>query len=463
MKSSPFRIFLLVLLVVLLLLPLQWLPDLTIGSYEVKRVALLDDVLPATATAPATASATPADSLQRKLPAVKPAFKDSCPPGIVCIEDYADETNRGMGALYEALLQGQALGRPVRIAYLGDSFIEVDILTSSLRALLQQKFGGRGVGFIEMDPPYATNRSTVRQRSGGWNTFCLLDKGKYETNRLALSGRYFVPQGVAWTEVSGVKQPRLDSADVHTLYLRSTAGIEAGIKLDNGPTLAMRSGGTGSIEALSYRGRAGKVRWQVPATAGLTCWGVAEEGATGIVVDNFSLRGSSGTVLAAIPERNLCELNAVRPYDLIVVQYGLNVANKKQQDYSRYAKQMKEVIEHMKRGFPQAGILLVGVGDREDRINGELRTMPGILALNKYQQNLAAECHVAYWNLFEGMGGEGSIRRMAEAKPAEAGKDYTHINLRGGERVAKALFKSMVYGYEQHKKRKAYEAEAQHD
>ena len=61
------------------------------------------------------------------------------------------------------------------------------------------------------------------------------------------------------------------------------------------------------------------------------------------------------------------------------------------------------------------------------------------------------------------MGGEGSIRRMAEAKPAEAGKDYTHINLRGGERVAKALFKSMVYGYEQHKKRKAYEAEAQHD
>ena len=97
MKSSPFRIFLLVLLVVLLLLPLQWLPDLTIGSYEVKRVALLDDVLPATATATATASATPADSLQRKLPAVKPAFKDSCPPGIVCIEDYADETNRGMG------------------------------------------------------------------------------------------------------------------------------------------------------------------------------------------------------------------------------------------------------------------------------------------------------------------------------------------------------------------------------
>ena len=119
---------------------------------------------------------------------------------------------------------------------------------------------------------------------------------------------------------------------------------------------------------------------------------------------------------------------------------------------------MKVVVEHLKQAFPQAGILVVGVGDREDRINGELRTLPGILALSRYQQNLAAECHVAFWNLYQGMGGEGSIRRMAEAKPAEAGKDYTHINLRGGERVAKALFKSMVYGYEQHQKRKAYEA-----
>ena len=46
MKSSPLKIFLLILAVVLLLLPLQWLPDITVGSYEVKRVALLSDVLP---------------------------------------------------------------------------------------------------------------------------------------------------------------------------------------------------------------------------------------------------------------------------------------------------------------------------------------------------------------------------------------------------------------------------------
>ena len=223
------------------------------------------------------------------------------------------------------------------------------------------------------------------------------------------------------------------------------------MKLGDGPMLALRAAGTGRIEALTQTGRAGKVRWQVPAGGGVTCWGVAEESRSGVVVDNYSLRGSSGTVLAEIPLQNLSELAAVRPYDLVVVQFGLNVANKKQLDYSHYAAQMKTVVEHLKQAFPGAGILLVGVGDREDRINGELRTLPGILALSRYQQRLAADCQVAFWNLFEGMGGEGSIRRMAEAKPAEAGKDYTHINMHGGERVAKALFKAIMHGYEQHR------------
>jgi len=38
--------------------------------------------------------------------------------------------------------------RKIRIAYFGDSMIEGDLLTQTLRKLLQQTFGGSGVGFI---------------------------------------------------------------------------------------------------------------------------------------------------------------------------------------------------------------------------------------------------------------------------------------------------------------------------
>lgn len=443
-------------MVVLLLLPLQWVPAFEIGGYEVKRVALLADVLPETAVAPEATDTTtlpppPPAPVQPRTETEKPR-----PKGMVCIDDYAQADARGMEPFYKALSKVKQLNRPVRVAYFGDSFIEVDILTAPLRSRLQQEFGGYGIGFLDMAPPYAANRSTVRQRYGGWQECSVLDKGKYNRSLLNIGQRYFVPQETAWTEISGVRQARLDTTEVHTIYLRTQSPVKVGVKLGDGPMLALQTNGSGHVEALSQRGRSGRTRWQVPAGHGTVCWGVAEESRQGVIVDNLSLRGSSGATLGEVPVANLRGLNAVRPYDLIVLQFGLNVANKKQQNYSGYAAQMKRVVEHLKQSFPTAGILIIGVGDREDRLaDGELHTLPGIHALLRYQQNLAADCHVAFWNLYEAMGGEGSIRRMAEAHPAEAGKDYTHINARGGKRIADVLFKSMIYGYQQYQQQKA--------
>ena len=79
--------------------------------------------------------------------------------------------------------------------------------------------------------------------------------------------------------------------------------------------------------------------------------------------------------------------------------------------------------------------------------------------LIRYQQALAAETHVAFWNLYEAMGGEGSIVEMVESNPPMANYDYTHINFRGGKHIAKILFDTLMYGMEQYEKRKTYEAE----
>lgn len=456
MKQSPFKIVVLLAVVVCVLLPLQWMPALQIGGYDVKRVGLLSDALPKSLLP----NDTDADAALPDVPKVKPVFQDSCPKGMVCIEDFADEEERGMAPFYEALARIDELGRPVRIAYLGDSFIETDILTEALREKLQERFGGCGVGYLDIDPPYADNRTTVRQKSAGWNSFCVLDKGKYTADRLALAQRYFTPNATAWTELSGVKQARLDTTEVHTIYLQSSSPLRLGLKLDDGSMHAYSSLGNGRPEAVTATGRSHKAKWQVPASSGTVCWGVAEEGASGISVDNFSLRGSSGTTLAEASEATLKAFGEIRPYDLIVLQYGLNVANKKQKDYSHYAGQMQKIIEKLKRCFPQAGILLVSVGDREDKgSDGSLHTMPGIVALSRYQENLAADCHIAFWNLYQAMGGEGSILRMVNAKPTEAAKDYTHINIRGGKRIGNILFKTLIYGQKQYERRKAFEAQ----
>ena len=69
---------------------------------------------------------------------------------------------------YDALHRRSSLGRPVRIAVLGDSFIEGDIFTGSLRKALQERYGGSGVGWLPMSSETAGFRKTVRHEFKGW-------------------------------------------------------------------------------------------------------------------------------------------------------------------------------------------------------------------------------------------------------------------------------------------------------
>ena len=93
----------------------------------------------------------------------------------------------------------------------------------------------------------------------------------------------------------------------------------------------------------------------------------------------------------------LKQFNRQRPYDLIILEYGLNVATERGRNYDNYQKGLLTAIEHLKECFPQAGILLLSVGDRDSKNeNGELRTMPGVKNLIRYQQNIAAESGIAF-------------------------------------------------------------------
>ena len=72
-----------------------------------------------------------------------------------------------------------------------------------------------------------------------------------------------------------------------------------------------------------------------------------------VAVDNFSVRGSSGLHLRSIPLKTLKAFQRVRPYDLIVLQYGLNVATERGVNYESYKKGMLAVIAHLKELFPK--------------------------------------------------------------------------------------------------------------
>lgn len=455
-KNALKKVGWLVWLVVGALLLMHGLPALKIGGRGLRRVDLLGDL-----RRPHPSVVEP-DSAVTLLPPVKPAFVDTCPAGKVCIEDYGDSTCRGMEAFYRAL-DGLAAGpRPVRIAYFGDSFIEADILTADLREMLQQKYGGCGVGFVPVTSAVNGFRPTVGHRFGGWSSHSAMDSVGFHRDEQGLSGHYFLPRPGAYVEVRGQRKyaSRLDTCQAVSIFFRNGGRIGLSLETNGAVTEDRSFDPDGHVHEWRVKGHIGTARWTVTEGDSAVFFGVAMDGLSGITVDNFSLRGSSGLSLRSIPVQTLKDFNAFRPYDLIVLQYGLNVATERGRDYSHYMEGMTTTLQHLKEAFPQAGILVVSVGDRDYRTEeGELRTMPGIKNLVRYQQRLAADNGVAFWNLFEAMGGDGSMVKLVEAKPSQANLDYTHINFRGGKRLAGLLYEALVYGKEQYDRRRAYESE----
>lgn len=457
MKNRLHYTFFLAFLVVAGLLLLHYLPQISMGGKPLRKVDLLSDVrvsIPAIDT-------VSLDTLP-VIP-VKPTFVDSCKTGIECIEDYSDSTSHGMSHFYQSLIDIDKIGRPVRIAYFGDSFIEGDILTADLRNMLQDKFGGRGVGYVPVTSKFPGFRPTVRHSFAGWTSHNVTDTIGFVRSKQDISNNYFHASNGAYVnlEATGKYVSNLESCSLSSIFYLTGDSLVLSAQLNGGQEKEFFLEGDSSLQCVTVSGDIKSVRWSVKkASPEALFYGVTMDSGNGVLLDNFSTRGSSGQQLSGIPSSILRGYNKLRKYDLIVIQYGLNVVFEGGMDYTYYKDGMKTVISSIKNAFPDTSILIVGIGDRETKDeNGNLRTMPAVKGLIRSQQMLAAETGVAFWNLYNAMGGEGSMVEMVNSKPAMANYDYTHINFRGGKHIAGLLFDAIIYGKEQYEKRKMYESE----
>lgn len=458
MKNKLHYTFFLAFLVTLGLIALHYLPEIKVGGKSLRKVDLLSDI-----RIDVSKSDTVSLDTFPALPIVKPAFVDSCKAGIECIEDYSDSTSHGMSHFYESLLSVNEMKRPVRIAYFGDSFIEGDILTADLRNMLQKEFGGSGVGYVPVTSKFPGFRPTVKHSFSGWVSHNVTDTVGFTRNRQDISNNYFHATQGAYVSLEGTGKyaSNLASCTSSSFYYLTSDSLYITAQLNGTDEQEFRLLGDSTLQCVTVTGDIKSVRWNIRnVSPDAIFYAATMDSKRGIILDNFSTRGSSGQQLLGIPASILRKYNQLRKYDLIVIQYGLNVAFEGGMDYTYYKDGMKSVISHLQKSFPDTSILIVSIGDRETKDeSGNLRTMPEIKALIRSQQMLAAETGVAFWNMFKAMGGDGSMSEMVNSKPAMANYDYTHINFRGGKHLASLLFDALMYGKEQYEKRKAYEAE----
>jgi hypothetical protein len=435
-----------------LLLILGALPAPTIGGHHFRRVDMLSDIR-------ATPEESSIDSVPLPpKPVVKPAFVDTCATGITCIEDFSDSTARGMTAFYRAL--EQVKNRPVRIAYFGDSFIEADILTADLREMLQKRYGGGGAGWVDIVSATYGFRPTVRHAFEGWESHSVHDTIDFHSSLQGINSRYFLPSPNAYVQLRGQTKyaSRLDTCASATLYFYTRGITELMVAINGASPVRRTFAPSDELQSMTIDGRIGSVRWTVERADSAVFFGAALDEPVGIALDNFAVRASAGMNLQSIPSATLRDFERLRPYDLIVLQFGLNAVTPTGARYDSYQRGMTATIEYLKALFPQTAFLLISIGDRDYKTDtGELRTMPGVKNLLRYQEHIAAATGIAFWNLYEAMGGEGSMAKLVEAEPPMANYDYTHINFRGGKHIATLLYNALTYGKEQFDRKEAYD------
>lgn len=363
--------------------------------------------------------------------------------GCVPVEDF-DTT--GMSP-WVRFVDRLAAGRePVRIAFMGDSFIEGDIVTSDLRRLLQRTFGaaGDGPGFAPAASPLTSFRRTVKTRSSGWTSYNVMQQSKTPA---ALRDKY-MPGGwvcapsagaqTCWEVPDGGYVP---AADVYFIPSPGSSRVEVVVN----DTLSRRFDVDGDAQHLRrVHVEAERIRTLtfrvLSGTDGFVGYGASLYG-PGVVVDNYSVRSNSGQALFRMSPSLNAQLDRFAPYDLVVLQYGLNIMQQGRRNYESYTAQVEKMIALVRQCFPSAAVLVMGVSDRSVRsADGGFEPMDALRWMTEAQREAARLQGAAFWSTWDAMRGMGGM--AAFVANGWAGKDYTHINFAGGGRIAQALFDS---------------------
>jgi lysophospholipase L1-like esterase len=383
------------------------------------------------------------------------------------IADYTGSTNHGMAQFFEAL-KNIKTKKKVRIAWFGDSMVEGDLITQDLRYLLQKQFGGSGVGIVPITSVTAGFRQTVQHTfSENWTNNNLLDPTS-TADKLGITGFVFKPQlnakldtskldnnNLSWVKYKGSRQKGLDQFyKARLFYGQTESNSLVNVEVNNGQKTNITLDGKKTVNALDYSSTTpfNEIKFTFLNQHKLPVYAVSLESDTGVIVDNLSFRGNSGLPLTKIPESVLQGFDEENKYDLIILQYGMNAVSPTAKDYHWYHQGLNRMVKHIQRSFPNAAILFVGVPDKGFKQDGQYITNPGVPFVVETEKQVAEENGIAFWNLFEAMGGFNSMVKWADADTSLANKDYTHFNFRGASKVARMLYKELDKEYKDYLK-----------
>ncbi|MBR5802179.1 MAG: hypothetical protein IKY25_05475 [Alistipes sp.] len=448
-------------------------PEINVAEFEVDLEAVAEQVAKTQALASPTGSATSAswEGIFEEQPSGGEEFVEDGEPLpsleelpttdysailpeaslITPIEIFAQG---GMGAwdrLYEKLLWNK---EQVRVAFMGDSFVEGDILTADLRELLQDTFHGGGVGFAPVASPFTGFRQTIKTTSKGWTPYNIMQR---KSAPAPYADDFFVSGWVAKASAGAstrwdmtTKRRHLEEVERARLLFICRQRAEIGLKLNDGEERVFFFEGDEVVRQIVVEQEQIRSLEMTILSGAETFTGIGAEfdSKKGVAVDNFSIRSNNGQAMFWSNASVNSQINTMRPYDLVILQYGLNIMQAERHNYSLYGEQVEKMISYVESCFPGAAVLVMGVSDRSQKGEDGIKPMESAKSLTQSQREASQNKGVAFWDTYAAMQRMGGMTEFVTN--GWAGKDYTHINYAGGARIARELYYAILKGAEEY-------------
>lgn len=305
-------------------------------------------------------------------------------------------------------------------------------MTMQIRETLQKRYGGQGVGLMPLAQTIPTR--TTRQE-------------------LQMNGKIITPQNGPKRYL--VYGPKRDQRKDGLYGVMGQVAIMADSLVSGSEDIIAVC--KPQMESAHYE------RWKIFAdstiryeTNGDTVWlsgkgavyGLSQESDTGVIVDNIPMRGCLGLVFTKMDSTQLATFYAEENVKLIIMQFGGNAIpfNEQPSTIKSIVKGLRDQVRYVQRCAPEASILFIGPSDMIRKKDGEWQTYPMVPYMDKLLRKMALEENIAYFSLYNWMGGSGSMLRWQEA--GLAGSDGVHFYRNGAKKAGNAVVEWILGGME---------------
>lgn len=378
---------------------------------------------------------------------------------------YPDDDKTVLHPFFEALQKAKRGKRPMRVMHYGDSQLEGDRITSYIRNKLQSQFGGNGPGLFQI-ADIVPHMSVIRELSPNWERYSVMNRKDAGPDHL----RYGALSSFSkFTPLLPDTVPPDTIATEGTITLRKNTRAYRKAQVFNVCRMYFGWHRTPFTLQFSINGEVlttetipvdpGLLQreWRFAATPdeitismsggdGPEVYGISLEGNSGVNVDNIAARGGAGYEFNKVDQQLLKGMLRDLDVELLILQYGGNVLPhmKSVDDAEKYGRAFGAQIARFKRMLPGVSVIVIGPSDMSIKEGENMVTRPFLEEVRDAMKKNSLAQGAVFWDLYEAMGGRGSMVSWVNATPALAASDFTHFSPQGAKKVGEMFYTALI-------------------